>query len=199
MLARWHWEFLRRNQQYRQDYVRFAALSPKDDAEQGQREKIAARYGLDGIMHDPGESLDSLFESPRDPAKIRLVHWQTTWTEDDHGQLSERDLEDSDYLDPKLRQHECCVVFNLRNPSDVQLRQARIRLEQLQRRFQEKRGRVKDYAYYLRLLDAETSGITSIELAEYFWPDLDRRMSLRRIEQDLDTAIRLRDEYYRYI
>ena len=30
MLARWHWEFLRRNHRYQADYGRFVRLDPQD-------------------------------------------------------------------------------------------------------------------------------------------------------------------------
>ena len=121
LLARWHWEFLRRNMEYQRDFDQFKVLSDG----LGDREKkqnMARKYGLDGILFDYHDDLAGLFKSPRDPGIIWTVRWQTVWVrEDQEGYLIEGNMENLDYLDPVLRQHELGVIFNVRHPVDKQI------------------------------------------------------------------------------
>jgi len=195
MLARWHWEFLRRNAGYQSDYHRFQALS--DDA--GARHAIARKYGLDGIMLDYRDPLESLFRSGRDPGAIRTVQWETAWTEDARGVRHETPLDDAGYLDPRIRQHEVCVVFNLRHGTDGQLQRAQEYLRRQQRRFAEKRGEMAHYPRLLRLLDADAAGVPLDEVAARLFPDQHPRLARRRVEEDLERARRLRDTDYRFL
>lgn len=199
LLARWHWEFLRRNQGYQRDFERFNSLSPHDAEQNRERTRLAARYGLDGIMFDYRDSLDLLFRSPRPANAVRMVRWETRFVEDDQGNVVETDLDDLDYLTPGLRQHECCVVFNLRESVDLQVEAARTRLAKEYQRFAARRGRVEQYPFYLRLLDGDADGVSSMELAGYFFPDVEARIGRRRIDTALEEAILLRDVNFRYI
>lgn len=199
LLARWHWEFLRRNRQYQQDYERFVSLSARVAAEAEERERLAGRYGLDGIMFDFRESLEPLFSCPRRADALRLIRWNTKFVEDDEGNRVEADLDDLQYLSPRLRQHECGIIFSMREPVDVQIDAARIRLESEFKRFDARRGRVEEYVLYLRLLDAEADGNGPAELAEYFFPDVDPRLGRRRVDAALGEAVLLRDVNFRYI
>lgn len=150
-------------------------------------------------MFDYRASLEQLFQSPRDPASIRTVQWRTGWVEDRDGNLVEGHLKNMEYLDPRIRQHECIVVFNLRHPVDLQLDRARHFLEREQRRFEDKRGRIADYPLYLRLLDADAAGADYGEIAAVVYPEVEIRIARKRIEEDLKAAKRLRDVNYRYI
>ncbi|MEE9117010.1 MAG: DUF6499 domain-containing protein [Calditrichia bacterium] len=198
LLSRWHWEFLRRNREYQDDYTVFKLLT--DTSEDIQRkQQLAKKYGLEGVMFDHKDPMHELFQSPRDPTKIRSILWQTDWVEDDEGELKEGHMDDFDYLDPKLRQHEYAVIFNLRNPVDKQLESARDLLCREHRQFEEKRGRTENYPLYLRLLDAEVDAASFDEIAEVIFPDVNIRIARKKIEEELKTAKRLRDVNYRYI
>jgi hypothetical protein len=199
LLARWHWEFLRRNERYQQDYERFVSLSPQDAGQDRERTRLAARYGLCGIMFDYRDSLDPLFKSPRPAHVVRMVRWDTSFVEDDLGNRVETDVDDQDYLRPNLKQHECCVVFNMRESVDLQIETARRRLKKEHQRFESRRGRVEQYPFYLRLLDGDADGARSLELAAYFFPDVEPRIGRRRIDTALEEAILLRDVNFRYI
>ncbi|MFQ5659281.1 MAG: transcriptional regulator domain-containing protein [Gammaproteobacteria bacterium] len=199
LLSRWHWEFLRRNHEYQRDYESYRALQ-NDSTSQRQCEELARKYGLDGIMLDYREPMEALFRSPRNDARIRLIQWHTDWVgEDKDGKLIEGTRKDLDYLNPRIRQHECCIVINLRNPIDQQLELARERVQKLQQRHMEKRGQIKNYSYYLRLIDADDDGVSIVEMVEYFLPDTERKIGLKKMEHDLIEASRLRDIDYRYI
>jgi len=199
LFARWHWEFLRRNKNYQQDFECFVSLSSQNAERAKERNRLAARYGLDGIMFDYRDSLDLLFSSPRRADTVRMVRWDTRFVEDDGGNLVETDLDDLGYLTPQLKQHECCVVFNLRASVDVQIETARARLEKEFQRFASRRGRVEQYPLYLRLLDGEADGASNAELAGYFFHDVEGRIGRRRIDTALEEAVLLRDVNYRYI
>ncbi|HEY5701833.1 MAG TPA: DUF6499 domain-containing protein [Gammaproteobacteria bacterium] len=198
-LARWHWEFLRRNVGYQRDYEQFVSLSKQVPNQARQRSRLAASYGLDGIMFDYRDPLEILFASPRRANAVRMVRWDTRFVEDEQGNFIETDIEDLDYLSPRLRQHECCIVFNLREPVEVQIETAKMRLEKEYRRFASRRGRVDKYPLYLRLLDGEADGASVAELAEHFYPDVEARIGRRRIDAELEEAILLRDVNFRYI
>jgi hypothetical protein len=198
LLPRWHWEFLRRNKSYQQDYQLYERLKGDPEAE-GERDRLARKYGLEGIMLDYADPLESLFQSPRKPG-IRLVQWQTAWIgEDDKGVLIEGKNEQMDYLDPRIRQHECCVVFNLRHELDPQLDEAAEKIRRLKQRYRERRGRVEDYPYYLRLLDADDARVGAEELIAFFLPGIERLLAAKKLKNDMKEARRLRDIGYQYI
>ena len=198
LLPRWHWEFLRRNKSYQSDYHQYEKLKGERGAV-AECERLARKYGLEGIMLDYRESLVALFQSPRRP-DVRLVHWQTAWVgEDDKGILIEGKNEQLDYLDPRIRQHECCVVFNLRHDLQSQLNNAMKKIERLKQRYLERCGQVEQYPYYLRLIDADTAGAGNEELIAYFMPDIERVFALKKLKNDLKEARRLRDIGYQYI
>jgi len=198
LLARWHWEFLRRNRAYQDDYDHYRELKDNDDGV-AERDSLARRYGLQGIMLDYMDPLESLFQSPR-KSGIRLVQWQTAWIgEDEKGVRIEGKREDLEYLDPKIRQHECCVVFNLRHDLDEQLSEASARVRKLDLRFQERRGRVEDYPLYLRLLDAEDEGVVMEDMIKFFMPDTEKVIAKKKLKNDMKEARRLRDIGYQYI
>jgi len=198
LLSRWHWEFLRRNREYQKDYETFKSL-PNDYEGLPQREALARKYGLEGIMFDYTETMEELFRSPRDPAKIRTIQWQTEWEENYDGTMVEVQRKDMEYLDPKIRQHEYGVIFNLRHPVDLQLETARKFLQREASRHHEKRGRIENYPLYLRLIDADADNASLDEIAETLYPDVDRRIARKKIEEELKTARKLRDVNYRYI
>jgi hypothetical protein len=198
LLSRWHWEFLRRNSLYQKDYELFRSL-PDDSAGRQKKYTLARKYGLDGIMFDYMDSMEELFKSPRDPEKVRIVLWRTEWVKDDVGNIVEGHMEDFDYLDPKLRQHECTIVFNLRNPADKQIDKAKeLLLKELQR-FEEKRGRIENYPLYLRLIDADDAKASFDEIAKVMFPDVEIRIARKKIDEELKNAIKIRDVNYRYL
>ncbi|MGH8245616.1 MAG: transcriptional regulator domain-containing protein [Gammaproteobacteria bacterium] len=198
-LPRWHWEFLRRNGDYQADFERYLGLGVGASA-QNERERLAHKYGLEGIMLDYREPYLELFRSPRRPEPARLVQWQTTWVaEDEDGNRIEGHLEDLSYLDPRLRQHECCVVFNMRMPLEDQLQSARKRVVGLQRRYTEKRGCIENYPLYLRLIDADAAGADEFEVRTILLPEVDVEIASAEIQIHLKAAKRLRDVDYRYI
>jgi len=160
---------------------------------------LAARYGLDRIMFDFHDTLEPLFTSPRKPGRVRMIRWDTQWAEDEEGNEIETAIDDLAYLKPDLRQHECCLIFNLRQSVDVQIQIARSRLEKEFLRFEERRGRVDQYQFYLRLLDANADDTEPMELLNFFFPDVETRIGRRRIETAFDEARLLRDVHYRYI
>ena len=140
LLARWHWEFLRRNRTYQDDYDRYRQLQDTDNGA-AECNSLARKYGLEGIMLDYMDPLESLFQSPRQ-SSVRLVQWQTAWIgEDEKGIRIEGVREDMEYLDPKIRQHEVCVVFNLRHDLKQQLDEAANRVKKLDQKYEERRGR----------------------------------------------------------
>ena len=197
LMARWHWEFLRRNPQYQADYERFLAL---DAAQTDERDALARRYGLEGIMLDYREALEALFETPRRSGQVRMIQWQTDWVgADSRGRLIEGLREDTEYLDPRIRQHECCVVLNLRDALAPQIDTARERLHKLQQHYAEKRGDVMRYPHYLRLVDAWDDGATEAEMGEVLLPHEMAREAVKLIREDLKEAQRLRDVDYRFI
>jgi hypothetical protein len=198
-LARWHWEFLRRNQSYQRDFQRFASRSPRVAAENQERHMLAARYGLDGIMFDFHDTLEPLFASPRWLERVRMIRWDTQWVEDEEGNEIGAAVDDPAYLKPDLRQHECCLIFNLRESVEVQIQIARGRLEKEFLRFEEHRGKVDQYQIYLRLLDADADDTEPMELRNFFFADVETRIGRRRIETAFDEARLLRDVHYRYI
>lgn len=198
-LPRWHWEFLRRNGAYQSDFERYQALG-RGAANRWERDQLARKYGLDGIMLDYREAHIQLFQSPRPTARVRLIQWQTAWVgEDEKGRLIEGHREDMEYLDPRIRQHECCVVLNLRQPLETQLETARERVAKLQERYAEKRGQVGCYPLYLRLIDAWDAHVDEQEMSALILPEADPRLALKKIRNDLKEARRLRDVDYRYI
>ena len=77
--------------------------------ERAERNRLAARYGLDAIMLDYRDPLDALFRSPRDPAAVRLVHWDTRWQEDHDGRRVE-----TDWGRPQLPRPEAAAARVLR-------------------------------------------------------------------------------------
>lgn len=199
LLSRWHWEFLRRNKTYQEDYDHYEGLKGDQDKEE-QRDLLARKYGLEGIMLDYRDSLESLFHSPRSNRKIRVVQWQTAWVgEDEKGVLIEGKNEHIDYLDPRIRQHECCVVFNLRQDLEQQLEEAAGRINRQKQRYIERRGSVENYPYYLRLIDAGEDGIDHEELIDFFLNDIDKPFAMKKIKTDIQEATRLRDIGYQYI
>jgi hypothetical protein len=199
LLARWHWEFLRRNMEYQRDFDQFKALSDVS-GDREQKQILARKYGLEGIMFDYHDDLAELFQSPRDPEKIRTVRWQTAWVrEDQEGHLIEGNMENLDYLDPVLRQHELGVIFNVRHPIDKQIENARRVLLQESNRHAKKRGRIENYLIYLRLLDADAMDVSYDEIAEVIYPEVEIRLARKRIEEDMKLARQLRDVNYIYI
>jgi len=199
LVARWHWEFLRRNQAYRRDFERFRALSWAVPDEAAERVRIARRHGLDDLMLDYRCPFPELFQSPRDPDKVRLVRWETQWGEDDDGRRVQRDPGANDSSDPRIRQHEIAVVFDMRHPLEGQLARARDRLEHEQRRHRERRGNVADYVLYLRVWDAEAAGIEPQELARTLFPDVRPALALRRVEAARQAVGRLVAADYRFV
>ena len=198
LLPRWHWEFLRRNKTYQDEFNLYERLKGDPDAV-AERVRLARKYGLDDIMLDYRDPLEALFQSPR-KQEIRLVQWHTAWVgEDEKGILIEGKNEHMDYLDPRIRQHECCAVFNLRHDLEPQLDNALDKIKRLKQRYQERRGRVEFYPYYLRLIDAEAAGVGSEELIACFMPEIERLIAMKKIKNDLKEARRLRDIGYQYI
>lgn len=198
-LPRWHWEFLRRNGDYQTDFERYLSLGV-DASARNERERLARKYGLEGIMLDYRELYLELFRSPRRAERARLIQWQTTWVaEDKDGHRVEGHLEDMSYLDPRLRQHECCVVFNLRMPLEDQLQGARERVIGLQMRYLEKRGRIENYPLYLRLIDADAADAGKDEMRQILLPEVYPELAMKEIESEMKEATRLRDLDYRYI
>lgn len=196
--ARWHWEFLRRNPVYQDDYDRYRELQDSDNGA-AERDALARKYGLEGIMLDYMDPLESLFQTPR-RSSIRLVQWQTAWIgEDEKGVRIEGKREDMEYLDPRVRQHECCVVFNLRHDLDEQLAEANTRIKKLNERYLERRGRVENYPLYLRLLDADGQGVAMEDMMRFFMPDTEKAIAGKKLKNDLKEAKRLRDIGYQYI
>ena len=197
LMARWHWEFLRRNAQYQSDYQRYTRI---DASRTSDREAIARRYGLEGIMLDYNDPLEALFSSPRRSGPVRMIQWQTEWVSaDEKGRLIEGPRTDLDYLDPRIRQHECCVVLNLREALEPQITSAHERLRKLQAHYADKRGDVTRYPYYLRLVDAWDDGATESEMGTVLMPEALVRTAVKVIRDDLREALRLRDVDYRYI
>ncbi len=190
---------MRRNQSYQRDFQRFASRSPRVAAENQERHMLAARYGLDGIMFDFHDTLEPLFASPRRLERVRMIRWDTQWVEDEEGNEVEAAIDDLAYLKPSLKHHECCLIFNLRESVDVQIQIARSRLEKEILRFEEHRGKVDQYQFYLRLLDADADVTEPVELLNYFFADVETRIGRRRIETAFDQARLLRDVDYRYI
>ena len=107
--------------------------------------------------------------------------------------------EDMDYLDPRIRQHECSVVFNLRHDLEQQLTEASARVKKLNQSFIERRGRVEEYPFYLRLLDADDEGVDMDQLIAFFMPDAEKVIARKKIKNDMQEAKRLRDIGYQYI
>jgi hypothetical protein len=198
LLSRWHWEFLRRNRAYQEDYQHYDRLKSNPQAA-AECALLARKYGLDGIMLDYRDRLEALFRSPRKHA-VRLVHWHTAWVgEDEKGDLIEGRNEQMDYLDPRIRQHECCLVLNLREDPAPQLDDAVKKVDRLRQLYTERRGRVEEYPYYLRLLDAGDARVTAEELVAYFLPEMEKALARKRIKHDLKEATRLRDIGYQFI
>jgi hypothetical protein len=199
LLACWHWEFLRRNMDYQRDFDEFKALTD-GLGDREKKHKLARKYGLDEILFDYRDDLAGLFKSPRDPEMIRTVRWQTAWVrEDQEGFLIEGNMENLDYLDPVLRQHELGVIFNVRHPVDKQIENAHRVLLQEYKRHEEKRGRIENYQIYLRLLDADVMVVSYDEIAEVIYPDVEIRLARKRIEEYMKLARQLRDVNYIYI
>ncbi|RKZ37469.1 MAG: hypothetical protein DRQ37_01765 [Gammaproteobacteria bacterium] len=198
-MSRWHWEFLRRSPHYQADYTRFSRFSGTSEEGRREREAIARRYGLDGIMLDYRDPLTSLFCSPRDPGAIRSCQWQAAWEEDEDGIRKEVPCTDLDYLDPKIRQHELCVVFNLRHPLDSQLDAARQALLRAQVDASDRCGPVTDFSRLLRMLDAEAASVDEAEMTRFFFPGADDRLGRKRTSEELRRAKRLRDVDHRFI
>lgn len=199
LLARWHWEFLRRNTEYQRDFDQFKVLS-NNSGDRERKQNMARKYALDGILFDYHDDLAELFKSPRDPEKIRTVRWQTAWvSEDQEGHLIEGNMENLDYLDPALRQHELGLIFNVRHPVDKQIENAHRILLQEYYRHEKKRGRIENYLVYLRLLDADAMDVSYDEIAEVIYPGVEIRLARKRIEEDMKLARQLRDVNYIYI
>ena len=198
-VARWHWEFLRRSPRYQADYAKFSQLPEDTDEGQCERAAIARRYGLDGILLDYRDPLTTLFNSPGNAGKIRTRQWQTAWAEDEDGKRNEVPCTDLAYLDPKIRQHELCVVFSLRDPLDEQLHAARKVLIRTQADAFDRCGPAADFPRLLRLLDAEAAGTDETEMARFFFPDADTRLANKRTSEELDRAKRLRDVDHRFL
>ena len=53
-------------------------------------------------------------------------------------------MDNHDYLEPSLRQHELAVIFNVRHPVDGQIENARRVLQHEGNRDRKKRGRTKN-------------------------------------------------------
>lgn len=197
MPARWHWEFLRRSPVYQEDLERYGFLCHNNDRSAALL--IARKYGLGAGMLDYRDPHLNLFSSKRSGDPVRLVYWQSQWQEDEYGAEYEAPLDDLSHLDPELKQHECCVVFNLREPVAQQIAKAHDQLLKVQAQFHTRRGNSSHYQRYLRLLDAVDTGAGILEIGMALFADLDLAQRRERITLELQESRRLRDVGYQFM
>ena len=97
------------------------------------------------------------------------------------------------------------VRFDLSLDLDRQLAQAReyLLIEQqtagLAGNAPQHRNRWNLYSIYLRILDAETDGAKPADMAPIIFPNLERESAIKRCQNGLHAARRLRDENWRHI
>lgn len=190
--ARWRWEFLRRRDDVREYFDKWASdthrrelgankgLSPDCPgfiamAEGERRPDIERRFGLLGLPNPRiGPQPESVIETieDRDPT------FRAAWTEGEDnrwigGWRTRRGrgiLSSDDWCGVYLKSTEIAVKFDLDAPIASQIREARELLEHLQRQRLSKpaikREQPAKWPTYLRVLDAQEAGATLAEMSE---------------------------------
>jgi len=111
----------------------------------------------------------------------------------------------------KVGEFEILVWFNLEWPIDIQLKRAKQGLENQKSYMKKTRGlepivnrnQITKFPYYIRLLDADASGVDKKTIAACILPDQENEhpeyRASKNIRQGLARAMRLRDRDYRFI
>jgi hypothetical protein len=227
--AQWAWEFLRRNPDYRREWLRFWATWQALEAEYGcpphrdftRWQQDPRAYVLAGES-DPADSCRvapdkvliecwmgarwGFYKFPLDPATdAPVIGQQLVWRPLD-SEVLQVDENDADYLggqDGKL-----ALGFDLRLPLREQIESAKRFLLAEQRRLRHEQdlqprsvaNLSKRWIHYLRALDGEAAGAGTEELAEVLFADVsDPRRRLEAAGTCLTEAHALRDGGYRRI
>jgi hypothetical protein len=186
----WAWQFLRRNDSYKNDYDR---LRKTKSLQNGK--PTAEMYGL-------------TFMIPYNDPEPDLIPFQNTlalWTLNHRGNKK---------LLIELENHQVALVFDLRFSLNDQLDIAKCQLdsEGKQRRIKQIKGKrihPGQFIRYLRLIDAKQKGISNRMIAEQFikegvYQSKERSSDLyfaaqSMIERDWRIAMKILAEEYRYI
>ena len=202
--ARWAWEFLRRNEDYQQDYAIYSPIKEKDKEKDSGRniaETFGKKYHLTrGMFPDPAWNPPD--DIPGRPPRGILLFDDIYGTSSPgiiaHGPIGPRSISPQS-------EAEVIVRFNLEIPTKIQLEMVGYTLDQL-RKILRKDGLIKPlknkldgrrYQRYLRLLDAETNGITHNEIAAVIFPTF--MNGEKKVTTQLTAARRLKNQNYRFI
>jgi hypothetical protein len=157
---RWAWEFLRRNQEYGDNWTRAS-----NDQE---RNEIAVKYGLVSAK-PPGSKNPPLFvrDLPGPPYVI-----------------CPKEL---DYYEEKISvdQNTVYIAIVLDETLSTQFRRAKHLINNLTRLSRKRQRRPEQWLKYLRLLDADTSGATKAEINSVLYPELSNKAR----EQNFDKRL----------
>ena len=160
----WRWEFLRRRDDYRKDWLKWESASARGRVRMSE---LCEKYGFwDVQLHNPSVSEPRLLPFGRilrQPSKEHMVLLPgVVWTS-----LSEdRRL--------VLLPNQALVIFELNKEISPQIRAVGRRLQTVQRATQKTIEKTKlprkNFALYLRALDAEAAGITYKEFYTTVYP-----------------------------
>ena len=173
----WAWEFLRRNADYREDFMLYQKSSPE------QKASISAKYSL---IYMVPHSLST----PECPAPFLQT-------------FALRELEESSPISAQIAGDKIALVFDLTLPIEPQLDMARAQIKDKASTagidiLWDSRTRLRDKAWprYLRVLDARQQGAKSSEIVAQFIADgVLQSHTLADHEKQINTDYRRAMEY----
>jgi hypothetical protein len=195
--AQWAWEFLRRNPDYRKDYLERVIFEKKPiNPEEGPKSYIYFRkkYRILCSPNDfcvPNPASSSLGSATFDKKKIYAFRKPKSSKEKNYKAWC------------PLHDGDAAVIFNLNLPISSQLEQAKKALEEMQDQMMKEkiislssfRIRENHYQNYLRALDGREEGAKYKEIGEVISGDPDEK----RAGELIKAARLLRDKNYRLI
>jgi hypothetical protein len=215
----WAWEFLRRNPKYQEEFAE------TDKSSNAALHALARRWGLLSEPPDPdgkvataerlvdtGSGIRSVRELAQPEFEGNHIEWLSLATA-----ITTRPVPKGMLLWEPRCPSEVAIVFDLARPLEIQIKRAKSQLTLLKAepffnaRVRESRagrasklrksggGKTDLYSVYLRLLDAESSGAKTSQMAAVLFQDDDIEPGRRKVNRLLKRAHYLRDEGYRNI
>ena len=192
----WAWEFLRRNPKYQHEY---RTAEQSNDA--ATWESMIESWGFGGGCL---------------PVNPSSNNWEMmAYIDQGHGGTTKKismgapTLESAFVreLDPAgeaLKRNEVGIVFDLSFPIAPQIERIKTHLLRAQRgprgsKFRDMRARVDLYQTYLRLLDAEATGVTIARIAKLLYDHKSADLARRTVETQLVAAKKIRDADYQLL
>lgn len=185
----WAWEFLRRNPQYQNDFNKFRREIESDGFPIINQENIlmAEKYGLSFIFSNPNDD----FSQVR-PEALRFLKTgsQVRYV----GRIFQ-----------SQKKGEVALKFDVTKPIEPQIQSAKTTLNFERKRlgFKDPNHHIKKFATYLRVLDAEQSGIPPNKIASIIFPNIINEYpdyaGAKRVFDALESAKRYRDHDFIYL